>query len=317
MDRAFFCNSGTEANEALLKLARHHFYLKGQKDRYRIIAFEEAFHGRTLGALSMTGRAKYREGFGPYEGGVTHVPYGDLDAVKKAMGPDVAAIIVEPVQGEGGVFPAPPGFLASLRSLADSHGALLLLDEVQTGVGRTGSFLACQQVGVVPDAIALAKGLGGGFPIGAMVCLEKLSGALPPGSHGSTYAGNPLACTAALTILAVLDEENLIEGAKKKGEYLSKALTALCAKHSDLIGPERGVGLLRAVPLKGGLEARSILGPLRDRGLLVIVAGDAALRFCPPLIITEAELDQGVRILDEVLASLRPQKAAAAEGARV
>jgi acetylornithine/N-succinyldiaminopimelate aminotransferase len=317
MDRAFFCNSGTEANEALLKLARHHFYLSGQTDRYRIIAFDEAFHGRTLGALSMTGRAKYREGFGPYEGGVTHVPYGDLAAVKKAMGPDVAAIIVEPVQGEGGVVPAPPGFLASLRSLTDSHGALLLLDEVQTGVGRTGTFLACQQQGVVPDAIALAKGLGGGFPIGAMVCREKLSGALPPGSHGSTYAGNPLACTAALTVLAVLDEEHLVEGAKRKGEHLSKALSTLCSKYSDLVGPERGAGLLRAVPLKGGLEPRAILGPLRDRGLLLIVAGDAALRFCPPLVVTEAELDQGVRILDEVLASLRPEKGVTAEGARV
>jgi acetylornithine/N-succinyldiaminopimelate aminotransferase len=316
MDRAFFCNSGTEANEALLKLARHHFFLKGQKDRYRVIAFEEAFHGRTLGALSMTGRAKYREGFGPYEGGVTHVPYGDLDAVKKAMGPDVAAIIVEPVQGEGGVVPAPSGFLQSLRSLADNHGALLLLDEVQTGIARTGTFLACEQHGVVPDAIALAKGLGGGFPIGAMLCLEKLAGALPPGSHGSTYGGNPLACTAALTVLAVIDEENLVEGAKKKGEHLGRALSALSAKYSDLLGPERGAGLLRAVPLKGALEPRAILGPLRDRGLLLIVAGDSALRFCPPLVITEAELDQGVRILDEVLATLRPQKGVSAEGAR-
>jgi acetylornithine/N-succinyldiaminopimelate aminotransferase len=316
MDRAFFCNSGTEANEALLKLARHHFFLTGQKERYRIIAFEEAFHGRTLGALSMTGRAKYREGFGPYEGGVTHVPYGDLDAVKKAMGPDVAAIIVEPVQGEGGVVPAPSGFLQSLRALADSHGALLLLDEVQTGIARTGTFLACEQHGVVADAIALAKGLGGGFPIGAMVCLEKLTGALPAGSHGTTYGGNPLACTAALTVLAVIDEENLVEGAKKKGEHLGRALSALCAKYSDLIGPERGAGLLRAVPLKGALEPRAILGPLRDRGLLLIVAGDSALRFCPPLVVTEAELDQGVRILDEVLATLRLPKGVTAEGAR-
>jgi acetylornithine/N-succinyldiaminopimelate aminotransferase len=316
MDRAFFCNSGTEANEALLKLARHYFYLNGQKDRYRIIAFEEAFHGRTLGALSMTGRAKYREGFGPYEGGVTHVPYGDLDAVKKAMGPDVAAIIVEPVQGEGGVVPAPSGFLQSLRSIADNHGALLLLDEVQTGIARTGSFLAYQPHGVVPDAIALAKGLGGGFPIGAMVCLEKLAGALPAGSHGTTYGGNPLASTAALTVLAVVDEENLVEGAKKKGEHLGRALSALSAKYPDMLGPERGAGLLRALPLKGSLEPRAVLGPLRDRGLLLIVAGDAALRFCPPLIVTEAELDQGVRILDEVLASLRPQKSLTAEGAR-
>jgi acetylornithine/N-succinyldiaminopimelate aminotransferase len=169
----------------------------------------------------------------------------------------------------------------------------------------------------VPDAIALAKGLGGGFPIGAMVCRENLSGALPPGSHGSTYAGNPLACTAALTVLAVLDEEHLVEGAKTKGEHLSKALSSLCARHSDLVGPERGAGLLRAVPLQGGLEPRAILGPLRDRGLLLIVAGDAALRFCPPLIITEAELDQGVRILDEVLTSLRLQKGATADGARL
>jgi acetylornithine/N-succinyldiaminopimelate aminotransferase len=316
MDRAFFCNSGTEANEALLKLARHHFFMNKQPNRVRVIAFEEAFHGRTLGALSMTGRAKYREGFGIPEGTVTHVEYGDLDAVKRVMGADVAAIIVEPVQGEGGVVPAPPGFLTGLRALADSHGALLLLDEVQTGVGRTGTFLACQQHGVVADAIALAKGLGGGFPVGAMACREKLAGALPPGSHGSTYGGNPLACAAALAVLAVLDEEQLVEGAKTKGEHLSNLLTALCNKHSDLLGPERGVGLLRAVPLKGGLEPRAVLGPLRDRGLLLIVAGDNALRFCPPLVITEAELDQGVRILDEVLTSLHAPKGTSMEEAR-
>jgi acetylornithine/N-succinyldiaminopimelate aminotransferase len=315
MDRAFFCNSGTEANEALLKLARHHFFSGGQRDRIRIIAFEEAFHGRTLGALSMTGRAKYREGFGLHEGTVTHLPYGDLPAVKRAMGPDVAAIIVEPVQGEGGVVPAPPGFLAGLRAIADDAGALLLLDEVQTGVGRTGTFLACQGQGVVPDAVALAKGLGGGFPIGAMVCRERLAGALPPGSHGSTFGGNALASAAALAVLAVLDEERLIEGAKKKGEFLSQALSSLCARHPDLIGPERGVGLLRAVPLLGGLEPRSVLGLLRDRGVLMIVAGDSALRLCPPLVVTEGELEEGVRVLDEVLVSLRRSKEASPRGA--
>src|SRR5882672_1003895 len=209
MDRAFFCNSGTEANEALLKLARHHFFLNGAPNRIRIIAFEEAFHGRTLGALSMTGRAKYREGFGLHEGSVTHLPYGDLAAVKRAMGPDVAAIIVEPVQGEGGVVPAPPGFLAGLRGLTSDAGALLLLDEVQTGIGRTGTFLACQGEGIVPDAVALAKGLGGGVPIGAMLCKESLSGAMPPGSHGSTFGGGALASAAALAVLSVLDEERL------------------------------------------------------------------------------------------------------------
>jgi len=313
MDRAFFCNSGTEANEALLKLARHHFFLRGQQGRVRIIAFEEAFHGRTLGALSMTGRAKYREGFGMPEGTVTHLPYGDIAAVKRAMGPDVAAIIAEPVQGEGGVVPAPPGFLAGLRSLTSDAGALLLLDEVQTGVGRTGTFLACQAEGIVPDAIALAKGLGGGFPIGAMLCRESLAGALPAGSHGSTFGGNPLASAAALAVLAVLDEERLVEGARKKGEFLSRALSGLCSRHPDLVGPERGIGLLRAVPLNAGLEARTVLGHLRERGVLMIVAGDSAIRICPPLVVTDTELTEGVRVLDEVLASLRRSKESRAE----
>ena len=190
----------------------------------------------------MTGRAKYREGFGPYEAGVTHLPYGDLAAVERAMGADVAGIIVEPVQGEGGVLPAPPGFLAGLRRITEQAGALLLLDEVQTGIGRTGTFLACEGQGVLPDAIALAKGLGGGFPIGAMLCREELSGALPAGSHGSTFGGNALAAAAALTVLRVLDEEKLMEGAKKKGDHLAQALSALCARHADALGPERGDG---------------------------------------------------------------------------
>jgi len=315
MDRAFFCSSGTEANEALLKLARHHFYLRGDKQRFRVVAFEEAFHGRTLGALSMTGRAKYREGFGINEDAVRHVPYGDLAAARRAMGPDVAAIIAEPIQGEGGVVPAPPGFLQGLRALADEHGALLLFDEVQTGIGRTGTFLACEQHGVLPDAVALAKGLGGGFPIGAMLCREHLSGALPPGSHGTTYGGNPLACTAALTVLEVLDEERLTEGAKAKGEHLSRLLRELCAKHPNLIGPERGSGLLRAVPLQPGLEPRSVLALLRERGLLLIVAGDSALRICPPLVVTPAELERGVAILGDALAWLGQKKGTEVAGA--
>ena len=308
MSRAFFCNSGAEANESLLKLARHHFYLKGQKDRYRVLAFEEAFHGRTLGALSMTGRAKYREGFGPFQGGVTHLPYGDLAAVERAMGADVAAIIVEPIQGEGGVLPAPPGFLAGLRRITEQAGALLLLDEVQTGIGRTGTFLACEGQGVLPDAIALAKGLGGGIPIGAMLCKEELSGALPAGSHGSTFGGNALAATAALTVLSVLDEEKLVEGAKKKGDHLAGALSALCARHADSVGPERGIGLLRAVPLKAGYEPRAVLASVRERGVLLITAGDSAIRFCPPLTVTEEELDEGVRALDDALTAVRRAK---------
>src|SRR5579864_7662934 len=173
--RAFFCNSGTEANEAMLKLARHHFFLAGKPERVRVVAFQNAFHGRTLGALSMTATAKYRDGFGPL-GPVTHVPYGDEAAVERAMGPDVCAIIVETLQGEGGVVPAPPGFLASLRRIARARGALLLVDEVQTGVGRLGRFLGSEGSGAVPDAIALAKGLAGGVPIGAMLTTEELAG---------------------------------------------------------------------------------------------------------------------------------------------
>jgi acetylornithine/N-succinyldiaminopimelate aminotransferase len=237
MDRAFFCNSGAEANEAMLKLARHHFYAGGQTNRLRIVAFEEAFHGRTLGALSLTGRAKYREGFGLSEGGVTFVPFGDAGAVKRAMGPDVAAIMVEPVQGEGGVIPAPDGFLAELSAIARQHGALLIVDEVQTGIGRTGTFLACERHGVLPDAISLAKGLGGGFPIGAMVCRESLASALPPGMHGCTFGGNPLASAAALAVLAIMDDEKLVDGAKTKGEHLGRSLAAVCARHPDLAGP--------------------------------------------------------------------------------
>ena len=301
MDRVFFCNSGTEANEAMLKLARRHFYSRGQKDRYRIVAFEKAFHGRTLGSLSLTGTAAYREGFGPYEGGVTHVPYGDLDAVRAVMGRDVAAIIVEPIEGEGGVLPAPPGFLAGLRVLADGAGALLLVDEVQTGIGRTGTFLAIQAEGVQPDAVSLAKGLAGGFPMGAMLCREALAGALPPGTHASTFGGNPLASAAALAVLAVLDDEKLVEQAQTKGEALSQLLSKLTAKYPHLAEPERGRGLLRALPLRLGVSAPAVVAELRARGVLVTVSGDSALRFTPPLVITVAQLEEGCRTLDEVL----------------
>jgi acetylornithine/N-succinyldiaminopimelate aminotransferase len=185
-----------------------------------------------------------------------------------------------------------------------------LLDEVQTGIGRTGTFLACEGQGVFPDAVALAKGLGGGFPIGAMLCREELAGALPPGSHGSTFGGNALAAAAALTVLAVLDDEKLMEGAKKKGEHLGAALSALCARHAEAVGPERGLGLLRAVPLKAGFEPRVVLAAVRERGVLLITAGDSAIRFCPPLTVTEAQLDEGVRTLDEVLVSMRRAKSA-------
>ena len=305
MDRAFFCNSGAEANEAMLKLARRHFWAAGQTERYRIIAFERSFHGRTLGAIAVTGNAKYREGFGPPLAGVTLVAYGDAAAVRAAMGPDVAAILVEPVQGEGGVLPAPPGFLAELRKVADEHGALLLLDEVQTGVARTGRFLGSEHDGVKGDAIALAKGLGGGFPIGAMLVREKVAGALPPGSHGSTFGGNPLASAAPRTVLAGIEEERLVEAAAAKGERVGQRLASIAAKYPAVGARARGRGLLQALELQKGVDARAVLTKLQSRGVLLTIAGADALRVSPPLVIKDAELDEGLAEIERVVAEVR------------
>jgi len=307
--RAFFCNSGAEANEALLKLARHHFFLAGQAERVRIVAFHNAFHGRTLGALSMTGTPKYREGFGPL-GPVTHVAYGDADAVEQAMGPDVAAVIVEPLQGEGGVLPPPSGFLAKLRAIADGHGALLLVDEVQTGMGRLGRFLGSDGSGARPDAVALAKGLGGGFPIGAMLTTERLAGALPPGTHGSTFGGNALACAAALAVLRILDEEKLVEGARTKGEALARMLGDLSRALPEACEGTRGEGLLQGLLLRPGLVARDVLPRVQEAGVLLTAAGERVLRFSPPLVVSVAQLEEGVGALRRALAELRPSSAA-------
>jgi acetylornithine/N-succinyldiaminopimelate aminotransferase len=300
MDRAFFCNSGTEAIEATLKLARRHFFAKGETERLRIIAFRNSFHGRTLGALAATGQDKYKDGFGPLPG-VTHVAYGDIEAVRRAMAPDVAGILVEPVQGEGGVLPAPPGFLRELRALADAHGALLLADEVQTGVGRTGKFLAFEHEGIQADAVALAKALGGGVPIGAMVCKRFLEEALPPGSHGSTFGGNPLASAAALCVLDVLENDGLLRQVNQRGEVLTALLARTAAKFPKLVECARGRGLLQALVLREGIDARKVLGALQDSGVLVTIAGGQALRFSPPLVISKSELEEGVTLLERAL----------------
>ncbi|MBM4375656.1 MAG: acetylornithine transaminase [Deltaproteobacteria bacterium] len=310
-DRAFFCNSGAEANEAVLKLARRHFHLKGQVERIRLICFERAFHGRTMATVTMGGTEAYRVGFGPPLAGVDHVPYGDLDAVRRAMGPEVAAIHVEPVQGEGGVLPAPPGFLEGLRQLCDEHGALLTMDEVQTGIGRTGRMLAAEHSGVRADAVALAKGLGGGFPIGAMLVRDHLAESLPTGTHGSTFGGNPLASAVGRTVLRVLAEEGLLERAKVGGERLGAGLAAVAARHPKLCRGERGLGLLRALVLNDGTVARDFLGPAREHGLLVTAAGASALRFTPPLVVTDAEIDEAVERLDTMLSA---HEAAASAG---
>jgi acetylornithine/N-succinyldiaminopimelate aminotransferase len=304
MDRALFCNSGAEANEAALKLARRHFYGLGQKARVRVVAFDNAFHGRTLGALSMTGTPKYREGFGEMPG-VTHVPYGDLDAAGRAVLDDVAAIIVEPLQGEGGVLPAPPGFLQGLRALCDARGALLLVDEIQTGMGRLGRFLAIEREAIVPDVVTLAKGLAGGFPIGAMLTTSKVAGALPPGSHGTTFGGNALASAAALAVLQIFDEEKLLEAARARGEELGYLLRQLVEEFPSVCQEARGEGLLWGLVLREGLVARDVLRKVQEQGVLVTAAGEHVVRFSPPLVVTAAELAEGARAMRRVLAALR------------
>jgi acetylornithine/N-succinyldiaminopimelate aminotransferase len=298
--RALFCNSGTEAVEAVLKLARRYFSAQGQTERYRVIAFKNSFHGRTMGALTVTGQESYREGFGPLTGAV-HVPYGDLEAVRSALQPDVAAILVEPVQGEGGVIPAPAGFLVGLRQLCDASGTLLLADEVQTGIGRTGRWLAFEHAGVKADAVALAKGLGGGFPIGAMLCTEALASVLPPGSHGTTFGGNPLASAAALAVLEVLDRDGVLKTVPEKAAHLSRGLLALHERYPSLVETVRGTGLLQVLMLREGVDARKVLDGAIRAGLLLTLAGGRGLRFSPALTVSLSELDEGLRLLDQVL----------------
>jgi acetylornithine/N-succinyldiaminopimelate aminotransferase len=303
MDRAFFCNSGTEAMEASLKLVRRHFYARGEQERLVVLAFSNSFHGRTLGALAVTGQEKYREGFGPLPG-VRHVAYGDLEATRRTLDKTVAAIAIEPIEGEGGVIPAPAGFLRALRALCDESGTLLIADEIQTGVGRTGTFLACEAEGVRPDVVTLAKGLGGGVPIGAMLCHKTLAEALPPGSHGSTFGGNALASAAALAVLETLESENLLAHVRELGEFLQKALSGVATRRAAHVTGVRGKGLLQAIVLKDGVDARAFLTKLQERGLLLSIAGGSALRFSPPLVVQRQELEEAVAALDAALGEL-------------
>lgn len=302
LERVFFCNSGTEAIEGAIKLVRRWHYARNDRERYEIVATVNSFHGRSLGALSLTGQPKYWEGFGVPIPGVSHVPYGDLDAMRRRVHDRTAAIFVEPVQGEGGVMPAPSGYLAGLRKLCDETGALLVLDEIQTGVGRTGTFLACQHDHVVPDVVAVAKGLGGGFPIGAFLAREKFADALPPGSHGSTFGGNPLGAAAALAVLRTLDEEQILSNVVARGAHLLSRLHELVRKHPEVAVGARGRGLLCGLVLDPTVDTRGVLAAMRERGVLVSQAGERVVRFAPPLIITDAQIDEGIAVLDEVLA---------------
>lgn len=298
--RAFFCNSGAEANEALIKLARRaQREVKGNKDRFEIITFEGGFHGRTLATVTATAQPKYQAGFEPMPAGFVYAPYGDLDAVKARIGAHTAAILVEPIQGEGGVRPAPAGFLAGLRTLCDQHGLLLLIDEVQTGIGRTGKPFAFQHDGIVPDAFSLAKSLGNGLPIGAMVCSDAVGKALPSGTHGSTFGGNLVAAAAANATWDLATAPETMRENEAKGEHLRQLAEALKARRPERVKQVRGRGLLFGLEVDTG--AADVLARCRENGLLANLAGEKTIRFAPAYITSREQLAEGLAILERSL----------------
>lgn len=294
-EQVFFCNSGAEANEGLIKLLRRAQAKSGHPERYRVICFNGAFHGRTLATLSATGNEKYLDGFGPAVDGFDHVPFGNLNALRDAIGPQTAAILCEPIQGEGGVRPADPAFLRGLREAADEFGLFLAFDEVQTGMGRTGRLFAHEWAGVVPDAISTAKGIGGGFPLGAVLARAELARHMTPGTHGTTFGGNPLACAAGNAVLDVILAPGFLEGVQQVSAHLHRRLAALGGAMPEVFGgPDsvRGMGLLAGI--RASVPNTALQAAALAEGLLVVAAGDNVLRLLPPLIVTEAECDEAI-----------------------
>jgi acetylornithine/N-succinyldiaminopimelate aminotransferase len=308
-DFVFFCNSGAEALEGVIKLVRHHHFSKGHPERYRIITFEGAFHGRTLATLAATGSAKYLEGFGPPMDGFDQIPHGDIEVVKKAIGPQTAGILIEPIQGEGGVRSATPSFLKALRQLCDEKGLLLAFDEVQTGMGRTGDLFAHRRTGVTPDVMSLAKALGGGFPIGAVLATADAASGMGPGSHGSTFGGNPLAISAANAVLDVMLKPGFFDHVQKMSLLLKQKLASVIDRHPDVVTEIRGEGLL--IGIKAVVPSGDLVAALRNEKLLTVGAGDNVVRFLPPLIVTEAEIEDGVGRLERACIALSGNKRAA------
>jgi predicted acetylornithine/succinylornithine family transaminase len=298
-DRAFFCNSGAEANEAALKLARKYMKERVSSDRTEVITMQGSFHGRTLATVSATAQEKYHRGFEPLVPGFKHVPFNDLRAVELAVDARTAAVLVEPIQGEGGVRVAADGYLVGLRKLCDERGLLLIFDEVQTGLGRTGTLFAYQQAGVAPDILTLAKALAGGIPMGAMLAREEVMAAFTPGTHAATFGGNPFASAVALETLQAILEEDLPGRAARLGARILERLDRLRAR-LPLLRAVRGRGLL--IGIEVGTDAKAIVSRCLERGLLILTAGDNVLRLVPPLILSEAEADEGLAILEGVLA---------------
>lgn len=300
MDKVFIGNSGAEANEGAIKLARK--YAKAlSADKVEIITAEHSFHGRTLTTLTATGQPKYREGYEPLPGGFQYVPFNDLSALKALMSPKrTCAVLLEPIQGEGGVNMPGPNYLQSVRELCDQTGALLIFDEIQTGMGRTGTMFAYEQYGVKPDIVTVAKGLGGGVPIGAFMATEKVAAAFGPGDHGSTFGGNPLACAAANAVMSVISEEGLLTNVRSIGEYMLGELAKLKAKYPELIIEVRGKGLILAAQLSK--PGREIVNKCMEQGAIINCTAGDVLRFVPPLNINKGHVDEVMAILDKVLA---------------
>jgi len=301
-DRVFFANSGAEANEAAFKLARK----AAGPDRYEIISLEGSFHGRTLAAVAATGQSKFHEGFEPLPAGFSHAPFGDLDALASMITGETCAILVEPIQGESGVRPLPLEYLRGIRELCDRHGLLLIFDEVQVGMGRTGTLFAYQQFGVEPDILTLAKALGGGLPIGAVLAREEISRAFTPGSHASTFGGGPVVCAAAVAVLRELLAEGFLDSVREKGAYLNRRLCELAARFPNLAASARGMGMIQALVLteEGRARGAEMVKELFANGLIANFAGNAVIRLAPPLVVSREEIDQGISILASVLASM-------------
>ena len=309
-DSVFFCNSGAEANEGLVKMIRRAMAETGRGERYRVICFDGAFHGRTLAMLSATGNAKYLQGFGPAVDGFDHVPFGNMNAVRDAIGPETAGILVEPVQGEGGVRPAPLRFLQELRAACDEYGLFLGLDEVQCGMGRTGKLFAHEWAGIAPDVMSAAKGIAGGFPMGAVLAKERVAKYLKPGTHGTTFGGNPLACAAANAVLDVMLAPGFLPEVDRKGRTLWSALQELVRAEPDVFEEVRGAGLML------GLKCRVPCGEVQDaftaEGLLSVAAGDNVVRLVPPLVITDEDIAAAVEMMHRGARRCRPPPSRAA-----
>jgi acetylornithine/N-succinyldiaminopimelate aminotransferase len=312
-DYVFFCNSGAEAMEGAIKTARKYHAANGSPERYRIVTFEGAFHGRTLATLAAGGQKKYLEGFGPVVEGFDQVPFGDLEAVKKAVGPETAAILIEPIQGEGGVRVPDNQFLRALRALCDQNGLLLVFDEVQCGMGRTGELFAYQRTGVTPDIMALAKALGGGFPVGAFLTTKEAGKGMTPGTHGSTFGGNPLAMAASNAVLDVMLEDGFLDRVKRTGLLFKQRLAEIKDRYPNVIAEVRGEGLL--LGLRCVVPSGDLVAALREEKLLSVGAGDNVVRLVPPLVVSEAEVGDAMAMLDRACARVAKAAVPAKQGA--